>query len=88
MNKLDKRLTIHFLKMAADEFSNHGCNDFPLKTFIPDLEERHQLVKEYFEWNKSPQEYNPELSYDYFPDYALMDFMAYKLGLEKTENLE
>ena len=30
VNKLEKKLISKLLNMAADEFSNHGCNDFDL----------------------------------------------------------
>ena len=79
MNKLEKKLAALLLEIAAEEFCNHGCNDFELKRFVPDLKQRRQLVKEYHEWNGDPEEYDPEAKYEYFPDFALMSYLADKL---------
>lgn len=74
----ERKLIVYFLKMASEEFSNHGCNDLDLKAIIPDLEERRKLMKELHEWNGDPEEYNPNrcnMAYDWF----LMNFMAHKV---------
>jgi hypothetical protein len=43
------------------------------------LKERRQLVKEYHEWNGDPEEFRPEDKYEYFTDFALMQYLAAKL---------
>ncbi len=79
MTKNEISLTIHLLKMASDEFSNHGCNDYYLAKIIADPEERRALMKQYHEYNGDPEEWRAESNYDYAPDWLLMIFMAKKL---------
>lgn len=81
MNSLETKLAKHFLNLAADEFANHGSNDFELKAFIPKLADRQRFVKEYHEWNGDPEEYDPKAKYDYFPDFAIMSFLASKIWI-------
>lgn len=75
------RLGSHLLRMAADEFGNHGCNDFKLIDLVPDVEERRALVKAYHEWNGDPHEYNAERTYTYFEDFALMAFLSHQMNV-------
>jgi hypothetical protein len=82
MTNSEKILIIKLLDMAAQEFSNHGCNDFKLSHWIPDLQERRNLIKAYHKHNGTPEEFDPNSNYEYFPDFALMLFMASKLDEE------
>lgn len=81
MTKKEIHITAMLLRMASDEFSNHGCNDLP--SYFWDgwtKEERQKLVKEYYTWNRSPKDYDPnhlEIS-----DSSLMSFLADKLSFE------
>lgn len=79
MNELEKKLASEILKLASDQFSNHGCNDVSERVWKGwTVEQRQQFVKEYHEYNGDPEEYDPE--YLHIPDYALMSFLAYKLS--------
>lgn len=86
MTNQEKELAAHLLKVAADKFAGYICNDINLEELIPDVEDRRQLVKEFYEWNGDPKEFNPESNYEYFYDFLLMDFMAAKLKKESKEN--
>ena len=77
MNKKEKLLTAYLLNMAADQFSNHGCNDFNMaKEQDWSLEERRDLAKRINDWNRSPEDFDPDGQYKYFMDWVLMDVMA------------
>ena len=59
MNKKEQELAAYLLKLASNQFSNHGCNDVDKKAYEEwTIEERQQFVKEYHEWNGDPEEYN------------------------------
>jgi len=78
MTDKEKKLTALFLRLASDEFGNHGCNDVPEKYFEGwTKEERQQFVKEIHEWNGDPEEYNPEFLHT--PDFAIFGFLAHKI---------
>lgn len=58
--------------MAADEFSNHCCNDIPREWFEDwSQDELTELDKKICEFNNSPDEYVPEC-----PSYGF-DFVLY-----------
>ena len=80
------RLASHLLRMAADEFGNHGCNDFNLEEVMPDEQERRDLMKLYHEMNGDPEEFNPKSSYKYTFDFGLMSLMADLLDSESSDN--
>lgn len=86
MTKKEINLTIHFLKEASEELSNNGCNDVDEKVWEGwTKKERKAFVKEYHEWNGNPGEYQEE--HLHLPDFAIADFLAYKLALTiKKEN--
>lgn len=82
MTSAEQRLTATLLRMAADTYSNFGCNDFDLSEVIPDPDERNALVRAVHEWNGDPEEYEAD---DRTPDYRLqdwylMDYMAHRLA--------
>ena len=88
MSPGEKRLTAHLLRLAGERFSNHGCNDFDLTKHCSDPLARDALVREYFEWNGTPEEYYEASEHgddgrDWrLQDWMLMDFMADKLEAE------
>jgi hypothetical protein len=55
MTHLEKRLAANLLNLAADEFSNHGCNDFDLFKFMTP-EEALDLQRAMHAWNGDPEE--------------------------------
>lgn len=53
MTNNEKRLASALLEMAADEFINHGCNDFhKLVEIIPDRDDRAALIREVDKWEQ------------------------------------
>lgn len=84
--KLDKMASL-LLEMAAEEFSNHGCNDLSAE-FIKAVgltdEEKLQFVAEYYEWNGDFDEAKQNgwitaKHFDRMGDSTLMSFVARKL---------
>lgn len=76
----DLRLAVKLLRLAADEFSNHGCNDFHLLkdgSLYP--EESLELRKELRDWENDVLA--PDLAPDrhYVQDDSLMSFVADQL---------
>jgi hypothetical protein len=81
MTPTQRKLAAHLLRLASDQFSNHGCNDFDLSRFILDQDERDEFVRGYFAWNGDPEEYfeqSGEADYRLM-DFMLMDFLANRL---------
>ena len=79
MTKKETQLVAHLLKMAADEFDNHGCNEFDFADEVGwTAEEAKRFIKK-----TNPDYYNEVISdscgehnfCDYF-DSALMDYFA------------
>lgn len=78
MKPKEEQLAAYFLDLAAEEFSNHGCNDVEEEVWKDwTKEERQKFVKEYHEWNHEPQEY--DLNHLHLDDTSIMRFLAYKL---------
>ena len=75
--KNERAIAAKLLKMAADEFSNHGCNDID-ELFINLTEyEKNLLEKEINEYIvKDP---NNPIKLNQVPDWMLMLFYAFKL---------
>jgi len=65
------------LEMAADEFSNHGCNDFDL----PNTPENNALMVAAEKWNSENDFAEFGLTQDsdkiYTSDYFLMSYFAH-----------
>lgn len=79
------KLAARFLEMAADEFGNHGCNDFNLAEVMPDVRARRALMKLYRKRNGDPEEYDANGSYEYEMDFCLMRLMAWLLDAAAKE---
>lgn len=84
MNKTELLFASSLLRMAADEFSNHGANDFKL----PNTPEIVELLNKMEAWNvrnskdKIPNEvhvYNPNKSCLYTMDWYLMAYFSAQL---------
>ncbi len=81
MTPFEMRLAADLLKMAAEEFGRHCCNDLPL----PNTEDANRLGRQYHEWNGDPQEwedYPADRPIIYFNDSAAMAFLADRLRHE------
>lgn len=76
MIKKHKLLAAELLKLAADEFGNHGCNDFDLPSGWS-RKEKISFIKEYHKWNGDPEEFDPNNLF--IADCAAMSFLAAKL---------
>jgi len=72
----EARLLVELLDLAADSFSNHGCNDFDLTKSAPDLEDRRALMKSYNDYNGFPEDFEDDelrgSQYELGNDAALM----------------
>lgn len=82
MTPNERKLAAAVLRLASEQFSNHGCNDFDLSKLIPDEDERNALVREYEGWNGSPEEYRDASGSQ---DWRLMDFMIMSFMADRLE---
>lgn len=80
MTDREKHLVAILLDIASNEFSNHGCNDMPENSFLNwTIEEKQALVKELYDFNGNPQDYDPHDLHMLNEDSILMEFFASKL---------
>lgn len=80
MKSKEEMLAAKMLDLASDEFSNHGCNDVEESVYEGwTLDERKQFVKEFWEWNGSPEDYDEKFLH--LQDHSIMAFLAFKLKL-------
>ena len=76
MTPIEKKLASLLLNLAADEFSNHGCNDFNLiKEGGLTAEEVRKVQEALFEDGISDEIYDSE----YSMDWMLMRWVAKKV---------
>lgn len=77
MNHKELILAAEFLEQHSDDLSDNGCNDWE----YPDdwtEQEKIDFCREYHNFNKSPEDFNPEdLT---LPDFAVASFLAHKLS--------
>lgn len=78
MTNREKILAANLLELAANEFSNHGCNDVDESVFKDwTIEERREFVKGFYKYNGDPENYDE--NYLHLGDSILMDYLANKL---------
>lgn len=78
MNNKEIQLASEMLKLASDTFGNHICNDIEDSIYEGwTIDERKQFVKEFYEWNGNPEDYDE--NFLHIPDFALMKFLSHKL---------
>lgn len=72
----EKLLAAEILDQVADEYSNHGCNDwdFPEEWTA---EEKIKFVREFHEFDDSLDEFNP--AHLGMADYWVMKLLAHKI---------
>jgi hypothetical protein len=75
MTPKEKKLIIDFLEEYYEELSGHGCNDWEFPSDWTKKEKR-QFVKEFHEFNRSPDEFDEE-------NLILGDFCALSLLISK-----
>jgi hypothetical protein len=76
MNKKWLKLASDLMHEAADEFSNHGCNDWNYPSSWS-LKDKQQFTQAVYEANGDLEEYDPE--HLWLADWQVMRFMARKL---------
>jgi hypothetical protein len=85
--KLNKMAAL-LLEMAADTFSNHGCNDLDPQ-FIDAIglteEDKREIVSDFYKWNGNFEEAEKSgwitaSGFDGLGDSTLMSFVAYRLA--------
>lgn len=76
---LEARYAAELLDLAADQFSNHGCNDYELEN----TDENWRLVQEMEARNGDSPEYRSRRPAQnktiYTQDFCLMRYLAHKL---------
>ncbi len=81
MNPKLQKLAAALLRMASDEFSNHGCNDMDQSVFSDwTEEEKQQTAKAFSEWNGDPENETP---FAWISDSAWMHYCAALLEPKK-----
>jgi hypothetical protein len=67
-----------FLEEFLDCLGDRGCNDFDLKQMISNQNERFKFVKEYYEFNGDPENFDEN-------NLNLQDFMVFSLLINKLK---
>ena len=90
MTKLQRKLTVYFLRLASEEFCDHRCNGIDSAAIDLVLQmtnsERTEFCREYQEYNKDNKEIEIEDAQTEMlnmSDWEYMSFLAYKLEQEK-----
>jgi len=73
LDNTDKKVLVALLRMASDQFSNHGCNDFDAREHGLTEDEIQALRQKLGEWDPS---FDEESKSPYFLDWALMQYFA------------
>ena len=74
LTPLERRMTAMVLKMAAQEFGRHGCNDLDLRKLGLTQDEIAELHQRMAKFNGDPEDV---LSGDIVPDWYVMSYLAY-----------
>jgi hypothetical protein len=89
LNKAELSLIQELLKLASEQFGNHGCNDYQIKN-TPDNK---TLLCKLIEWNDDPLQIKEDLPEVLSSkkkvlntqDFSLMDYLAHRCK-EELEN--
>lgn len=76
-----------FLYMGALFGRDHGIDNFDFVVFVPNVEHRRQIMKEYHEWNGDIGAFNPLDTYEWEHAFMLAAFYAQK-KLHSPQRLE
>ncbi len=83
MTKTELLMASSLLSMAAESYSNHGCNDLDLRDYIADQSLREDFVRRMTEWNGDPdQDPDEAAKRPYTADFAVMSYLAALLRAE------
>ncbi len=92
MSALSKKqvnlLAANLLRMASEQFTNHGCNDFDLAELIPEAEVRGALLVELYGEDADDYEISEKRPDWNFPDWLLMNYCADQLDPEVREDAQ
>ena len=83
MTRKENTFIAKLLRMAANEFSNHGCND--LDSDLEDIfskEEWIVLMKKYHDYNGDPKEFTGKFESSLLQDWIWMRYFANVLEKE------
>lgn len=82
MTRVEQILASRFLALAADEFSNHGCNDLDM-SLLDGITHDEKLVLEasFNEWNHSDNK-EDWMKLETIGDASLMHYLSATLGNE------
>lgn len=87
MTKNEMRIAAALLRLAADQYVNHGCNDLEPEVVAIMNEmtpaEKVNLLRSCDDWNGGPLEFD---SPDRMEDWILMRTLAYILTQTANEN--
>ena len=78
MTDAEMKTAAALLRLAAESFRNHGCNDFDLTEVLPDPGDRQWVLRRFEEHAGTPEYYDPN-DCDNGHDARLMDFFADEL---------
>ena len=79
MHNPEKAIFRDLVEHASDTMGNAGCNDFDLRDYM-NKEEINAFVKAYYDWNGSPEEFEPGRDNSYIlPDFAILSFLLDRL---------
>lgn len=84
MTPTEKKLVARLLDVAADQFSNHGCNDFDLvKDGGLTSEESQEIQQEIHRWKNDPDARPPSADHHYVMDWMVMRMLAARFKATK-----
>jgi len=76
MTSKEKKLAADLLRIAADEFSNHSCNDIGEEVFKNwTREEKLKLSQSYHDWNGDPEEGETPIQEDWIAMLAIANLL-------------
>jgi hypothetical protein len=85
LSTTEKHVAGQLLDAAADEFSNHGCNDL----ILDNTDENWQLIQDMHAWNRTPPADLPERPAPdekiWTNDWFVMRFLSVKLLKEAND---
>ena len=80
INEKEKKLLQYFFNDYSEVLSNRGCNDIPEELWKDwTVEERREIVRQFYVFNKSPQDFNE--NHLHMSD-AIFDLLVHKLFAE------
>jgi len=89
MTYQEKKILLALLDLAAEEFSNHGCNDFDMSEILPSLYDRKLVARKMYEDSGDLATYEEDVklgsAFRYDNDAGLFSYFAAQLLHELSE---